>query len=176
VCWQNSIALLDCFNSPERIRFSAPEVVRYLRNNTVASLGRAQVEAETLGHHDRELTKRKHYQAKVPKDLQHASVYDYLAFFTHKLIKFLLNQASEVAANAIATIKEANKCVPQFLLIDFFKMIIDGWCLQTRFGHKLATCGLCRNGPDSMRHLPECEEVWAIFNLVFRDGSSMDLG
>jgi hypothetical protein len=69
-------------------------------------------------------------------------------------MKYLPFNALEVAHSVCSNILIGNKTIPQFMVMDYVNMLVDGWCLQRRFGNKDAKCKLCLLGEDSLRHLP----------------------
>jgi hypothetical protein len=74
---------------------------------------------------------------------------------TRKLSKYAPYDAPTIATIAIANFHILNKTIPQFISVSFLKLLVDGWCLQVRFGHTKAVCQLCLDGLDSMRHLSQ---------------------
>jgi hypothetical protein len=49
----------------------------------------------------------------------------------------------------------------------FFKMLVDGWCLQNRVGVD-TVCKLCRKGKESLLHLQSCPIVWKMMEAILR--------
>jgi hypothetical protein len=132
---------------------------------SLATLKSANALAISLNLDKQKLYNRKQYQTKVTKELLKGLSLNFHWFFEHKLSKFVPYDASHMANHIIDNLKLGNKL---FLCVNYLKMIVDGWCLQTRFGHKDCLSTLCGNGPDSLRHLPLRRVVWDIYFIVFK--------
>jgi hypothetical protein len=77
----------------------------------------------------------------------------------HQLRPF---DAPDIANHAIANIHSINKSILHFFAVTYRKLLVDGWCLQVRFGYSKAICLLCQDGLDSMRHMAHCPVAWEI--------------
>jgi hypothetical protein len=100
----------------------------------------------------------KRYQSFVTSFFRKLQVFDFHAFFVHKLMKYPPYDSDTVAASAIALIRAANAVLRQFIVMGYVRLLVDGWCLQARFGTS-SPCALCRSGRDSMSHLVTCSAV-----------------
>jgi hypothetical protein len=102
----------------------------------MSSLSNARAIAVQMGLDSPELSKHKKFQTKICKILIKWHTFDFQWFFNFKVSKFLPFDACFIIGIIIKNLKIGNNFLPGFMCIDYLKMVVDEWCVQTRFGHK----------------------------------------
>jgi hypothetical protein len=116
-------------------------------------------------------TARKSHQSLVNSYFRKLQLFNFHTFLVHKLTKDVPYNAEEVAMSAIETIKSTNLVLPHFLVMEFVRMLVDGFCLQSRFGIYFP-CILCGLDKDSMAHSPFCEISLQIRSTIMHHESA----
>jgi hypothetical protein len=138
---------------------------RFINDNIIITLKNHKKLAEAHLLQCQLLIERKSYQANVTVYFRKLQPFDILHFLVHKLTKYIPFQAEEVATEAIITIRMANNVLPQFIVMDFVRLLVDGLCLQNRSG-RCEPCSLCGTHKNCMAHLPACQVALQIRHSV----------